>query len=46
MYIAEVTPTGIRGRAMAIASVCLWVANYVVIQTFTLMDESGWLKHG
>ena len=28
---------------MAIATVCLWVANYVVTQTFTYMDESHWL---
>ncbi len=40
VIMAEIFPTGIRGRAMAIATVCLWVANYLVTQTFTLMDES------
>ena len=28
---------------MAIATVCLWMANYVVSQTFPMMDESEWL---
>lgn len=43
VILAEIFPTGIRGRAMAIATVCLWTANYIVTQTFTLMDESPWL---
>ncbi len=43
VILSEIFPTGIRGRAMAIATVCLWAANYVVIQTFTVMDESPWL---
>ena len=43
VLLAEIFPTGIRGRAMAIATVCLWVANFVVTQTFTLMDENPWL---
>jgi sugar porter (SP) family MFS transporter len=44
VILSEIFPTKIRGRAMAIATVCLWVANYVVTQTFTLMDEDQWLK--
>ena len=40
VILSEIFPTGIRGRAMAIATVCLWVANYLVTQTFTLMNES------
>ena len=43
VILSEIFPTGIRGRAMAIATVCLWIANFVVIQTFTIMDESPWL---
>ena len=43
VVIAEIFPTRIRGRAMAIAVVCLWLANYLVIQTFTMMDENNWL---
>ncbi len=40
VILSEIFPTGIRGRAMALAAVCLWVANYLVTQTFTLMDEN------
>jgi SP family xylose:H+ symportor-like MFS transporter len=43
VILAEIFPTGIRGRAMAIATVCLWAANFVVTQTFTFMDENPWL---
>ena len=43
VILSEIFPTGIRGRAMAIATVCLWVANFVVIQTFPMMDENPWL---
>ena len=28
---------------MAIATICLWVANYVISQTFPMMDENKWL---
>jgi SP family xylose:H+ symportor-like MFS transporter len=43
VILSEVFPTRIRGRAMAIATVCLWMANYVVTQTFTVMKESQYL---
>ncbi len=43
VILSEIFPTKIRGRAMAIATVCLWVANFVVTQTFTIMDEDPWL---
>jgi len=43
VVLSEIFPTRIRGRAMAIATVCLWIANYVVTQTFTMMDEDKWL---
>lgn len=43
VILSEIFPTRIRGRAMAVATVCLWVANFVVTQTFTLMDEDRWL---
>jgi MFS family permease len=43
VILSEIFPTRIRGRAMAIATVCLWVANYVVTQTFTMMDGDPWL---
>lgn len=44
VILSEIFPTRIRGRAMAIATVCLWLANYVVTQTFTMMEGSQWLK--
>jgi SP family xylose:H+ symportor-like MFS transporter len=40
VILAEIFPTALRGRAMAVATVCLWIANYLVTQTFTIMDES------
>ena len=43
VILSEIFPTRIRGRAMAIATVCLWVANYVVSQTFPMMDANNWL---
>ena len=43
VILSEIFPTTIRGRAMAIATVCLWVANYVVSQTFPMMDKNEWL---
>lgn len=43
VILSEIFPTRIRGRAMAIATVCLWVANYVISQTFPMMDEDPWL---
>ncbi len=43
VILSEIFPTRIRGRAMAIATVCLWIANYLVSQTFPMMDEDPWL---
>ena len=43
VILSEIFPTRIRGRAMAIATICLWVANYVISQTFPMMDENKWL---
>jgi SP family xylose:H+ symportor-like MFS transporter len=39
VILSEIFPNRIRGRAMAIATFCLWVANLVVSQTFPIMDE-------
>ncbi len=50
VILSEIFPTQIRGRAMAIATICLWLANYVVSQTFPMMDKNEWLvatfRHG
>lgn len=43
VILSEIFPMRVRGRAMAIATVCLWVANYIVSQTFPMMDENPWL---
>ncbi|MGQ9574651.1 MAG: sugar porter family MFS transporter [Thermoguttaceae bacterium] len=43
VILSEIFPTRIRGRAMAIATVCLWLADFVVTQTFPMMDENPWL---
>ena len=39
VILSEIFPTRIRGRAMGISTFCLWVANFVVSQTFPMMDE-------
>lgn len=39
VVLAEIFPTKIRGRAMSIATVCLWAANFAVTQLFPLMLE-------
>jgi sugar porter (SP) family MFS transporter len=39
VVLAEIFPTRIRGRAMAVATVSLWVACYAVSQTVPLMFE-------
>ena len=43
VILSEIFPTKIRGRAMAIATFCLWIANFIVSQTFPMMDENPWL---
>ncbi|MCH7226598.1 sugar porter family MFS transporter [Haloferula sp. A504] len=43
VILSEIFPTRIRGRAMAIAAFGLWVANFIVSQTFPMMDENPWL---
>ncbi|MEN6427709.1 MAG: sugar porter family MFS transporter [Phycisphaerales bacterium] len=43
VILSEIFPTRIRGRAMAVATVCLWIANYLVSQTFPMMDQNPWL---
>jgi MFS transporter, SP family, arabinose:H+ symporter len=42
LVIAEIFPTTIRGRATAIASVALWIADFVVSQFFpVLLGKTG-----
>lgn len=43
VILSEIFPTRIRGRALSIATFCLWVANFIVSQTFPMMDKDPWL---
>jgi SP family xylose:H+ symportor-like MFS transporter len=43
VIISEIFPTRIRGRALSIATVFLWTANWIVSQTFPMLDENQWL---
>ena len=43
VILSEIFPTKIRGRAMGIATICLWMANSIVSQTFPMMDENQFL---
>ena len=43
VILSEIFPTKIRGRAMGIATICLWIANTVVSQTFPMMDDNEFL---
>ena len=43
VILSEIFPTKIRGRAMGIATICLWMANTIVSQTFPMMDENEFL---
>jgi SP family xylose:H+ symportor-like MFS transporter len=43
VILSEIFPTRIRGRAMAIATLLLWAANYLVAQTFPILNENEWL---
>lgn len=40
VLLSEIFPTRIRGRALSVATLCLWSANFVVSQTFPMMDEN------
>jgi predicted MFS family arabinose efflux permease len=39
VVIAEIFPTRIRGRAMAIATVALWLADFAVSLTFPVIAD-------
>ncbi len=43
VVISEIFPTRVRGRAMSIATVCLWISCFAVSQFFPLMLE---MLHG
>jgi SP family xylose:H+ symportor-like MFS transporter len=43
VILSEIFPNSIRGRAMSLATFTLWTANFIVSQTFPMMDKSPWL---
>lgn len=43
VILSEIFPTRIRGRALGFATFCLWVSNFIVSQTFPMMDGNPWL---
>lgn len=45
IVLSEIFPLRIRARAVAVASVALWTANFVVSQTFPMMNNSHRLLH-
>lgn len=40
IFMAEIFPTRIRGRAMSVANLSLWSTNAVVCQTFPWLDKN------
>jgi sugar porter (SP) family MFS transporter len=44
VILSEIYPTAVRGRALGLATFFLWMADYVVTQTFPMMDaKDSWL---
>lgn len=41
VILSEIYPTAVRGRALGLATCCLWIADYLVTQTFPIMDAPG-----
>jgi SP family xylose:H+ symportor-like MFS transporter len=44
VMLAEIYPNSIKGKAMSIAVAAQWIANFVVSQTFPMMDGSSALN--
>ncbi|MCX7824621.1 MAG: sugar porter family MFS transporter [Verrucomicrobiae bacterium] len=43
VILSEIFPTAVRGRALGLATFFLWMADYVVTQTFPMMDaKDSW----
>ena len=38
VILAEIFPNRIRGEAMSVANLCLWSANYLLLQTFPVIE--------
>ena len=50
VLLSEIFPTRVRGRALGLANILPWTANFLVSQTFPMLDENPWLierfRHG
>jgi SP family xylose:H+ symportor-like MFS transporter len=44
VMLSEIFPNSIKGKAMSIAVAAQWIANFVVSQTFPMMDGSSALN--
>jgi len=44
VLLAEIFPNSIKGQAMSIAVAAQWIANFVVSQTFPMLDGSTFLN--
>jgi SP family arabinose:H+ symporter-like MFS transporter len=40
LFCSEVFPNNVRGRAMSIAALTVWVSCYIVAQTFPMMNDN------
>lgn len=40
VYLSEIFPNKIRGTALSAATLCLWLADFIVTYTFPLLTES------
>ncbi len=46
VVLSEMFPNNIRGRALSVATFALWVSNYLVSQTFPILNDNDFLvKH-
>jgi MFS transporter, SP family, xylose:H+ symportor len=44
VMLSEIYPNSIRGKAMSIGVAAQWIMNYIVSQTFPMMDGSSYLN--
>jgi SP family xylose:H+ symportor-like MFS transporter len=43
VILSEIFPTRVRAKALGFATLCLWLANFAVSQTFPILNENTWL---
>jgi sugar porter (SP) family MFS transporter len=43
VVLSEMFPNRVRGRALSVATFFLWMSNYVVSQTFPVLNDHPWL---